>query len=53
MYESDFDPFPCLLHEKFLYLFAAVVLQEIKVFEMDVVLGIEKVVYQGLKLPAS
>ena len=53
MNESDLDTLTRLLHEHFLYLLAALVLTEIKIFHVDMVLGIPEVFHQQFELAVA
>ena len=53
MNESDLDTLTRLLHEHFLYLLAAFVLTEIKIFHVDMVLGIPEVFHQQFELAVA
>ena len=53
MNESHLDALTRLLHKHFLYLLAALVLTEIKIFHVDMVLGIPQVFHQQFKLAVA
>ena len=50
MDEPDLDAFACLLHQKVLYAPASVVLEEIEIFEMNMMPGGKNVVDKGFEL---